>query len=94
MENLGTAVFASSIVILVLIAVMGVVAGVLNARKTSKQKAYFADLHTSLKPGKKVMFAGGLYGTVTKVGDDVVEVKVKDGSLMDVSRYAVQEVIG
>lgn len=93
MENLGTAVFASSIVILVLFAVMGVIAAILNARKTNKQKAYFADLHTNIKPGKRVMFAGGLFGTVTKVGDDVVEVRVKDGTLMDVSRYAIQEVV-
>ena len=93
MENLGVAILASSVVLLVLLAVMGLVAFALSTRKTKARKQFLADLHTNLAPGKRVMFAGGLYGTVTKVGTEVVEVKVKDGTTLDVSRYAIQEIV-
>lgn len=93
MEGLGTSILASSIVLLVLLAVMGVAAFALSTRKTKARKQFLADVHTNLAPGKRVMFAGGLYGTVTKVGTDVVEVEVKDGTKLDVSRYAIQEIV-
>lgn len=93
MVEFGYSLAASSIVILVLLAIMGVITYVLSARKTNARKQFLADLHTNLKPGKRVMFGGGIFGTATKVGDEVVEVKVKDGATFDVSRFAIQEVL-
>lgn len=93
MGDLGSAVVASSIVILVLLAVMGVVMTIVNSRKVKAKQQFFAELHTNLAPGKKILFSGGLYGTVSKVGTDVVEVKLKDGTTLDVSRYAIQEIV-
>lgn len=93
MENLGTSIFAAAIVILVLLLIMGIVLSIVNLKKTKAQKQFFADLHSNLTSGQRIMFAGGLYGTVTKVGTDVVEVKVKDGTTLDVSRYAIQEIV-
>lgn len=93
MGELGPNILASSIVVLVLITVMGVVASVMSSRKAKAQKQFFADLHANLAPGKRVMFAGGLMGTVAKVDGDVVEVRVKDGTVLEVSRYAIQEIV-
>lgn len=93
MDGFATAVAASSVVILALLALMGIVAFALSSRKTRARREFLADLHTNLAPGKRVMFAGGVFGTVTKLGDEVVEVKVKDGTTLDVSRYAIQEIV-
>ena len=38
------------------------------------------------------MFGGGIFGTVKSVDGDVVQVKVRSGAVMDVSRYAIQEI--
>ena len=50
-------------------------------------------IHTDLAPGQRVMFGGGIFGDVKSVQGDVVEVKVRSGATLDVSRYAIQEIV-
>ena len=57
-----------------------------------KKASYFEKIHTELAPGHEVMFGGGIFGTVKSVDGDVVQVKVRSGAVMDVSRYAIQEI--
>ena len=84
MEN----ILASSIVFLVFLAVIGVIFSIVNYRRMSKQKDYYKDVHTELAPGKKVAFASGLIGKLVRVGKEV-----KSGAVIEVSRYAVQEIL-
>lgn len=85
-------VLASSVALLILFAIMGVVY-LLYTRSSMKKKAsYFEKIHTELAPGHEVMFGGGIFGTVKSVDGDVVQVKVRSGAVMDVSRYAIQEI--
>ncbi len=92
MADFGANVLASSVALLILIAVMGVVYFFWSKANIKKKSKYFEKIHAELAPGQKVMFGGGIFGTVKSVDGDVVEVKVRSGAVLDVSRYAIQEI--
>lgn len=92
-ENFMENILASSIVFLVFLAVIGIIFTVLNYRRMSKQKDYYKDVHTELETGKKVAFSNGLIGTLKRVGKETCDIEVKSGAVIEVSRYAIQEVI-
>ena len=92
MGDLAPYILGSSIVVLALLVIMGVVYTVWSSVKMRKKRAYFEELHTELAPGQRVMFGGGVFGTIQKVSGDVVDVKVKSGAVLEVSRYAIQQV--
>ncbi len=92
MENFGANVLASSVALLILIGIMGAVYFFWSKANSKKKAKYFEQIHTELAPGQRVMFGGGIFGTVKSVDGDVVEVKVRSGATLDVSRYAIQEI--
>lgn len=93
MENFGQSVLASSVALLILLGVMGLVYFLWSKANMKKKVEYFEHIHTDLAPGQRVMFAGGIFGDVKSVHGDVVEVKVRSGATLDVSRYAIQEIV-
>lgn len=85
-------ILASSIVLAVFLLVMGVIFTVWSYAKARKKRRYFAEVHKELAPGQEVMFGGGIYGRVKSISGDRVEVAVRSGAVLDVSRYAIQEI--
>ena len=85
-------VLYSSVALLILLAIIGVVYTVWVRVGMKKKRDYFAKIHTELAPGQEIMFAGGIFGVVKSVDGDRVEVKVRSGAILDVSRYAIQEI--
>ena len=85
-------VLASSVALLILLAIMGVVYIIWTQIGLKKKRDYFKELHTELAPGQEIMFAGGIYGTVKSIDGDRIEVKVRSGAVIDVSRYAIQQI--
>lgn len=47
----------------------------------------------ALKVGNRVITLGGIYGTITKLSDDIVTLKIADKVEVDVSRNAINSVI-
>lgn len=92
MSELTPYILGSSITLLGFILVMGLIYTAFSYFKMKKQRNYFQEVHTELAPGMEVMFGGGIFGTITKVGKEKVVVKVKSGALLEVSRFAIQEV--
>ena len=92
MGDLGPNILASSIVVLALMVIMGVIYTIWTQVNMRKKRNYFKELHTEIAPGREVMFGGGIFGVVLSVNGDRVEIRVKSGAVMDVSRYAVQEI--
>ena len=80
MENFGQNVLASSVALLLIMAVMGVVYFIWSKANMKKKVKYFEHIHTDLAPGQRVMFGGGIFGDVKSVNGDVVEVKVRSGA--------------
>lgn len=93
MENFGQSVLASSVALLLIMGVMGLVYFFWSKANMKKKVKYFEHIHTDLAAGQRVMFGGGIYGEVKSVNGDIVEVKVRSGATLDVSRYAIQEIV-
>ena len=61
-----------------------------------KRRQEVGDIHTTLAIGKRVMFAGGIYGKVVRMNDtdEIIGVEVAPKTIIDISRFAVQEIVG
>lgn len=77
----------------VLLAVTGIIIMILSARNMKKRRQEMSDVHTTLKVGSKILFAGGLYGRVVKISnDETIEVEISKGVIVKASRYSVQNI--
>lgn len=79
---------------------VGVLAGVgaiilifISAKNVRKRSSELKNIHIELKTGMKIMFCGGVYGKVVKVGDETVEVEVAKNVVITISRYSIQGVV-
>lgn len=86
-------ILSSCVATLALMAVMGVVYALYSAVSTRRQRDYFAKMHKGLAAGQRVAFAGGLYGTLVRVGTETCDVEVASGVVVEVSRYAIQQIV-
>ncbi len=86
-------ILASSLVLLVFLLVVGVILTIVNYLRMRKQKDYYKDIHVELAPGKKVAFSSGLIGKLVRVGKETCDIEVKSGAVIEVSRYAIQEIL-
>ena len=77
----------------VLVGIFGIVLTAISAVNMKKRREQMADIHTTLAIGSKVMFAGGIYGKVVRIGEDeVIGVEVAPKTIIDISRYSVQAI--
>jgi preprotein translocase subunit YajC len=60
---------------------------ILMPMKRRQQKV--ATFLASLKEGDKVVTSGGIYGTITKVGDQALQLQIAERVRIDVSRNAI-----
>lgn len=86
-------ILASSIVMIVFLLIMAIFYYFVNFKNVKKQKDHYRTLHQELAAGQKVIFLNGVYGTLTRVGEETVDIKVKSGAVMEVSRFAISEII-
>jgi preprotein translocase subunit YajC len=54
-------------------------------RKQQKVQAF----HAALKVGDRVVTSGGIFGTITRLSDQAVQVQIADKVRIDVSRAAI-----
>jgi preprotein translocase subunit YajC len=59
---------------------------VLPARRKQKKVAEF---QASLKVGDKVITSGGIYGTVSRLGEGTVQIQIADKVKIEISRAAI-----
>lgn len=77
--------------------IMGIFALVLvfiSAKNMRKRRKEVGTLHTTLAIGKKVMFAGGIYGKVVRMNDtdEAIGVEIAPKTIVEISRFAVQQI--
>ena len=73
--------------------IMGVIAlvlAIISARNVKKRRSELTEVHTELKIGSQVMFGGGIYGKVVGIEDETVNVEVAKGTVIKISRFAIQ----
>ena len=77
----------------VLIGIFAMILTAISAVNMKKRRQQMGDIHTTLAVGSKIMFAGGIYGKVVRVGEDeIIGVEVAPKTIIDISRYAVQAI--
>jgi preprotein translocase subunit YajC len=62
-------------------------------RPQQRQRRAHAELLSSLKKGDTIITAAGMYGTVKRVDENVVEVEIAKGVTIKINRRAVSEII-
>ena len=67
----------------------------LSAVNVRKRRTELEEVHTELAIGCKVICCGGIYGKVVGINDndDVVNVEVAKGTVITISRFAIQTLI-
>ncbi len=77
----------------VLVGIFAIILSVISAVNMKKRRKDMADIHTTLTIGSKVMFAGGFYGKVVRVGEDeIIGIEIAPKTIVDVSRFAIQAI--
>ena len=54
-----------------------------------KRQKKIQEFQASLKAGDKVITTGGIYGQVTKVADDIIQIQIADRVRIDVARASI-----
>lgn len=80
----------ASILPLVLLVVAFVFLVVRPARARQRE---FQSLQSQLEPGQRVMLASGIFGELVTIGDDTVELRVAEQTVITVNRHAVSRVV-
>ena len=83
------------ITLAVLMGIIGLILSFISARNMKKRRNEIGNIHTSLAIGKRVLFAGGFYGKVVRMNetDEVIGVEIAPKTIVEVSRFAVQEIV-
>lgn len=86
-------ILASSIVMITFLIVMAIIYYIFSRKGMKAQKKHFEELHQNLKAGQKVQLSSGIYGVLKKINKETVEMEMKSGGIVEVSRYAISEII-
>ena len=59
------------------------------AMPMKKRQQKVSEFQSNLKVGDQVVTSGGIYGVITKVGDDALQLQIADRVRVDISRNAI-----
>ena len=76
--------------IAVLLIIAALVVSIMSARNMKKSRDRMAQLQTDIKVGASVMFAGGIYGKIVGIKNDLMDGEVSKGVVIQISRYSIQ----
>ena len=76
--------------IAVLLIIAALVVSIMSARNMKKSRDRMAQLQTDIKVGASVMFAGGIYGKIVGIKNDLIDVEVSKDVVIQISRYSIQ----
>ena len=78
------------ITLAVIMGIFGLILSFISAKNMRKRREALGEVHTELKIGSKIMFAGGIYGKVVGIEDETGNEEAAKGTAIQISRYAVQ----
>ena len=83
----------STLALPLILIVVVVVMMVVSSRSNKKRQKQYESMLAEIKPGTRVRTIGGIYGTVTKVQDDVVIVSVgPDKASIEFTKQAIANI--
>ncbi len=80
---------------LTLVVIMGAIGLVLvfiSAKNMRRRREDVREVHTELKVGSRIIFAGGIYGRVVGIEDETVNVEIAKNTVIKISRYAIRSI--
>ena len=82
------------ITIAVLMGIIAMILTIISSVNMKKRRKEVGDLHTTLAVGSKVMFAGGIYGKVVRLGDkEIIGVEIAPKTIIEISRFSIQGIV-
>ena len=78
----------------VIMGVIGLILYAISAKNMRNKRKELGEVHTDMKVGSRIMFAGGIYGKIVSMEDeDTLRVEVAPKIVITISRYAVQSIV-
>lgn len=93
MNHIGNYVIGSSISLIIMIVIILLIYYLLTRRSMKKQQKHFVHIHETVKPGCKIRTHSGIIGKVLKVGKETIDIEIKSGGVIEISRFAVEEIL-
>ena len=82
------------ITLAVIMGVIGLILTIISSVNMKKRREQVGQIHTTLAVGSKVMFAGGIYGKVVRLGqEEIIDVEVAPKTIIQISRFAIQGIV-
>ena len=78
----------------VLVGIFGMILSIISAVNMKKRRKEIGGIHTTLAVGSKILFAGGFVGKVVRLGEEeIIAVEIAPRTVVEISRYAVQQIL-
>jgi preprotein translocase subunit YajC len=78
----------------VLVGIFGLILSIVSAVNMKKRRTEVGNIHTTLKIGSKIVFGGGIIGKVVRMSEEeIIGVEIAPKTIIDISRYAVQQIL-
>ena len=88
-----TVIIWTCVTVAVLIGICALVLIFISSRNMKKNREAMRDLQGEIKVGARILFAGGIYGKIVKSKNDVIDVEINKSTVIQISRYSIQNVI-
>lgn len=88
-----TVIIWTCVTVAVLIGICALVLLFISSRNMKKNREAMRDLQGAIKVGARILFAGGIYGKIVRIKNDVIDVEVNKSTVIQISRYSIQNVI-
>jgi preprotein translocase subunit YajC len=78
----------------VMVGIFAIILAIISAVNMKKRREQIGDIHTTLTVGTKIMFAGGICGKIVRMGDgEIIGVEIAPKTIVDISRFSVQQIL-
>lgn len=91
--NNVTVIIWTCVTVGVLIGICALVLIFLSSRNMKKNREAMRKLQGGIQVGARILFAGGIFGKIVKIKGDVIDVEINKSTVIQISRYSIQDVI-
>ena len=83
----------SCVTVIVLLGIFAIILTFISALNMRKNRQAMQELQNKIQIGARVLFGGGIYGKIVRIKDDVIDVEMAKGLVVQISRYGIQDVV-
>lgn len=83
----------SCVTVIVLLGIFAIILTFISARNMRKNRQAMQELQNKIQIGARVLFGGGIYGKIVRIKDDIIDVEMAKGLVVQISRYGIQDVV-